>query len=442
MLAPYKPGRNRYKSTVNPHHHTRQALTAAALLLLAVAAPAQLTITGVSPNGALTVTNTFTNGVCTFEAAGTVFGPYVPFRQVFSTQSEVQRRVAPSGFYRACTVQISPDGPGFTNLVRSYSTLSTVAGAGGNTGSGVNKWIPSFEGQPATMVLLSRPHIAMADLSGNIYIADKDAHGVRRIRPDGTIITVAGINSPGNGPDAATPGTQVALNEPNGLFVLTNGAVHILDLQNGKIRRLSTDGNLATVVTHGGPIPSGRGLWVSEDESLIYYAAGTVVKRWTPSEGLSDYSTGYAQLGNIAMDPTGRLAVTDRNANRVYRIESNGAKTVIAGNGSTSGGGEGSLATATGLNQVRALCFLPTGGFLVGTDNGSQVWYVNTAGTIHLFLHGDAAAHTGDGPWFYDPAQARVSKVRQITLDHEGSLLIAEHDAGYIRQVRFLRYEP
>jgi hypothetical protein len=390
----------------------------------------------------MAITNTSTNGICTLERAGIVTGPYLPVWQVFSDQSEVESQVAPSGFYRACAVEISPDAPGFTNLIRSYSTLSTVAGAGGATGSGVNKWSPSFEGGPATSALLSRPHIAMADLAGNLYIADKDAHGIRKIRPDGTIVTVAGINSAGNGPDAATPGTQVALNEPNGLFVLSNGTVHILDLQNGKIRRLATNGILTTVVAQGSPIASGRGLWVSEDESLIYYAAGTILKRWRSSDGLSDYSTGYSQLGNIAMDPAGRLVVTDRNAHRVYRIETDGTKTVIAGNGSTSGGGDGSLATATGLNQVRAVCFLPTGGFLVGADAGSQVWYVDPAGTIRLFLHGDATAHAGDGPWFYAPGEARVSKVRQITLDPEGNLLIAEHDAGYIRKVRFLRYEP
>jgi hypothetical protein len=31
-----------------------------------------------------------------------------------------------------------------------------------------------------------------------------------------------------------------------------------------------------------------------------------------------------------------------------------------------------------------------------------------------------------------------VSKVRQVTLDREGDLLITEHDAGYVRKVRFL----
>jgi hypothetical protein len=183
-------------------------------------------------------------------------------------------------------------------------------------------------------------------------------------------------------------------------------------------------------------------LWVSEDQSLIYYASGTVVKRWRQADGLTDYSSGYSQLGNLTMDPDGRLVVTDRGAHRVYRIEANGAKTIIAGNGTTTGGGDGSPALATGLNQVRAVWFLPTGAFLLGTDNGSQVWYVDTAGTIRLLLNGDATAHAGDGSWFYAPAETRVSKIRQITMDYQGNLLIAEHDAGYIRKIRFLPFLP
>jgi hypothetical protein len=48
------------------------------------------------------------------------------------------------------------------------------------------------------------------------------------------------------------------------------------------------------------------------------------------------------------------------------------------------------------------------------------------------------SAHAGDGSWFYDPATPDVSKVRQITLDWEGNLIITENDAGYVRKVRFL----
>jgi uncharacterized repeat protein (TIGR03803 family) len=259
----------------------------------------------------------------------------------------------------------------------------------------------------------------------------------------GTIVTVAGTYSPGDGPDTPTPGTQVALNEPNGLWVRGDGTVYILDLANGKIRRLDPNGTMTLLFAVPGGIASGRGLWVSDDELLAYVCSGTVVKRWTPSEGVTDFATGFNQLRNLAFDPAGALVVTDRGGHSVYRLSADGSKTRIAGNGATSsnpGGGDGGLATITGLNQVRAVCFLPTGAYFLGTDAGSQVWYVDVEGKIHLFLHGNSTSQAGDGPWFYNPTEPRVSKVRQITSTREGDLLITEHDSGYVRKVRFLRY--
>jgi hypothetical protein len=192
-----------------------------------------------------------------------------------------------------------------------------------------------------------------------------------------------------------------------------------------------------------GGIASGGGLWINDDETLAYVSSGTTVKKWTPGGGVVDYATGFSQLGNLVSDPSGRLVVTDRGAHRVSRIETSGTRTVIAGNGTTGGGGDGQPATATGLNQVRAVWFLPTGAFLVGTDAGSTVWYVETAGVIPQFLRGTSNnAHAGDGTWFYNPTEFRTGPIRAITADREGNLLITEHDAGYIRKIRFLRHVP
>jgi hypothetical protein len=121
-------------------------------------------------------------------------------------------------------------------------------------------------------------------------------------------------------------------------------------------------------------------------------------------------------------------------------LSSSGVPTRIAGNETTlnsPGGGDGGLATFTALNQVRGIWCLPNGAFFVATDAGSQVWYVDVDGLIHLFLNGEG--HAGDGTWFYNPSDLRVSKVRQITCNPIGDLLITEHDAGYVRKVRFLR---
>src|SRR5688572_6305410 len=398
------------------------------------------------PSGELAVADAFTNGLVTIERASAASGPWIPSQNSFSTNQEVRLRTPAggnNGFFRALNFDLRGT-PGFTNLIYSYATLSTFTGAGGATGAGINKWRPDFENAPASSAQLSRPHIAMADTNGNIFIADKDAHGVRKVTPGGIISTVAGTSVPGNGPDSQAIGTQVTLNEPNGLWVTRPGIVFILDLQNGKIRRLNHDGTMRTLFSVPGGIASGRGLWVSDDETLAYACSGTTVKKWTPAGGVVDFATGFQQLGMLVIDPNGRIVVADRNTHRVYRLDADGAgRTVIAGNGTTSGGGEGQPATATGLAQVRAVWFLPTGAFFVGTDSGARIWYVDTDGIIRLFLNGSSAnAHAGDGTWFYNPTEPRTGPVRAITTDHQGNLLITEHDAGYIRKIDFQRHLP
>jgi hypothetical protein len=158
---------------------------------------------------------------------------------------------------------------------------------------------------------------------------------------------------------------------------------------------------------------------------------------------VTDFASGFVELGNLAIDPWGKLVVTDRGGHLVWRIEEGGAMSVIAGNGTTSDGSDGQLATDTGLNEVRGVWFLPTGAYFLATHRGSQVWYVDVSGYIHLCLNGHTSnTHAGDGTWFYDPTQFRVSEIRAITADRQGNLLITEHDAGYIRHVRFLRHGP
>lgn len=407
-----------------------------------------LRIDSASREGALAVKGVFTNGVCTLFGADTVTGPWRPVRNAFTTHDAADFAIAPGGtnaFYQVLAVELSPGRPGFTNLIESYDLLTTIAGAGGATDDS-NKWLSQFENGPATDALLSGPHIAMADRVGNIFVADKNSHGVRKIRPDGTIVTVAGINTPGNGPDYLTNGAQVALNNLNGLWVRGDGTVYILDLDNAKVRVLDTNGMLRTLFTVPGGILVGRGIWMSDDESLAYLSSLTTVKKWTATNGVTDYQTGFGELGNLVVDPSGHLVVTDRGTHSVWRLFDNGTRVRIAGNGTqshNSGGGDGGQATLTGLDGVRGVWFLPNGAYFVCTHRGSQVWYVDTGGFIHLFLNGHRSeTHAGDGTWFYNPFDLRVSECRAVTLDHEGNLLLTEHDAGYIRKVQFLRHQP
>jgi hypothetical protein len=92
---------------------------------------------------------------------------------------------------------------------------------------------------------------------------------------------------------------------------------------------------------------------------------------------------------------------------------------------------------------VRGIWFLPSGAFFLCTDVGCQVWYVDVAGYIRLFLNGYWSAHDGDGAWFFEnPTSPKMGAGKQIVLDYEGNLLITESVSGYVRKIRCLRHGP
>lgn len=325
----------------------------------------------------------------------------------------------------------------YESLVANYDLLTTLAGTGNIRTKEHNGWSASFEGGPAVDAELSRPHNALADGAGNVYIADKDAHAIRKVSPDGIITTVAGTNIAGNGEDAAGPGTERSLRSPNGIWVKEDGTVFILDIGNAKVRRLSPDGVLTTLFHDPAGMYVGRGLWVSEDEETAFYvnAAGQGVNKWTASEGIASHADGFIQLGNLVVDEAGRVLVTDRGANRVYRVSADGETQPIAGNGSSFGGGSGSPALETAIYGVRGIGLHPLGGYLLATHEGSQIWYVDTSGIIHLVLDGRSDhSHSGDGQHFQAPGY-KISEARSVSVDFSGNIIITENDYGYIRMI-------
>ena len=252
----------------------RQCWLLVLIPILAQAAGNDFQITILNPSGQISWTNAFRSGVCTVESACQINGtnPWIPSRNYFTTNSAGAGVFAPAsvcGFSRLRAVEISTNKEAFTNLARSYGLLHTIAGSGADGGvDGVNYWQSSFEGGYATNAALSRPHFAMADTNGNVFIVDKNSDSVLKVTPDGRIHTVAGTHASGNGPDSSQLATTVALDLPNGLWVLGDGTLFVLDTGNGKVRRLDTNGMMTTVFFDKNGMGNGRGLWVKDDQSI------------------------------------------------------------------------------------------------------------------------------------------------------------------------------
>lgn len=404
----------------------------------------QLSIVSFDRNGLLSWTNALVPGICTVESAPALAGPWTPVRNRFATNSADAIVVVPGSgdsFSRLHSVDVSGTPQGFTNLVNSYGLLETIAGTGVGQTDGVSYWQWWYEGGPARWAALSRPHYAQADRTGNIYIADKNSNSILKVTPQGNICTFAGTHVGGfngEGPGAAT---NLQLNLPNGAWVRADGTVYVFDTDNGRVRRVNTNGIMTTLfmaTPDGSPVSGGRGLWVSNDETLAYFCAGTKLRKWTPAGGVKTVASGFIELGTLSVEDAGNILVCDRGANYAYRVTPTGTFTVIAGNGSAIGGGDGLPALQTGLSGVRSIWPVPTGGYLLLTHDGCQLWYMNTAGIIYLLLNGASGrTHSGDG-WFFYTQWPSISEGRSVTMDYEGNILVTESDWGYVRRIRFL----
>ncbi len=114
------------------------------------------------------------------------------------------------------------------------------------------------DGGPARYAQLSAPEGLAVDDGGNLYIADARANVIRKVDPAGSISTAVGTGEYGFGGDGG-PATAGRLAHPTGLVLDGRGDLFIADSFNARIRRVSPDGGLSTVVGGGAFGQSGDG---------------------------------------------------------------------------------------------------------------------------------------------------------------------------------------
>jgi sugar lactone lactonase YvrE len=130
--------------------------------------------------------------------------------------------------------------------------------AAGNSASGY-----SGDGGPAAAAQLSAPSGLAVDRGGDVFIADSGNHRVRLVTRDGNISTIAGIGIAGYSGDGG-PATSGALNGPQGLAADRYGNLFIADTNNSVIRRVSPQGVIITYAGDGTPGYSADGFFAHE----------------------------------------------------------------------------------------------------------------------------------------------------------------------------------
>jgi sugar lactone lactonase YvrE len=269
-------------------------------------------------------------------------------------------------------------------------TIDTAAGTGINGYGG--------DGGLATAAQLSGPRGVAVDKSGRVYIADSDSNIVRRIKLDGTIETIAGVQ---NGPSCTTdysgdngPATSAHLGCPHSVATDSQGNLYIADTHNHRIRMVDASGNITTV-------------------------AGTGTQGFSGDGGLAI----NAQLDtpfNIVIDTQNRVYISDQGNRRVRRVEADGTITTVAGDGSATETGNGGPATSAGLGGIWGIG-LDAQDRLYITNVGS-VRRVESSGLINRVAGDGSGSYSGDG----GAALSAGMIATGIMIDASGRMYIAD----------------
>lgn len=136
-------------------------------------------------------------------------------------------------------------------MINSFTgIILTIAGAGtsGYTGDG---------GQ-ATAATFNSPIDVAYDGAGNLFISDYMNSVIRKVNTSGVISTYAGNGTMSYGGDGG-PATAAALQNPVGLGADVSGNLYICDRNNNRLRRVSTSGVMTTAAGTGSATFSGDG---------------------------------------------------------------------------------------------------------------------------------------------------------------------------------------
>ena len=278
----------------------------------------------------------------------------------------------------------------------STGAISTIAGTGAAGFSG--------DGGPAAAAQLSRPHGVAADAAGNLYIADRSSHIIRKVDATaGGISTIAGARTGGGFSGDGGAAAAAQFSSPTSLAVDAAGNLYIADSYNHRVRKVdAASGNISTI-------------------------AGTGTQGFSGDGG----PAAAAQLSfpyGTAVDGAGNLYIADKENQRIRKVDAAGNISTFAGSGTT---GDGGAASAAQLRQARSIAADGAGNLYIAGHH--RIRKVDAAsGNISTIAGTGEAGFGGDGG---PAAAAQFNFPHHLSTDGVGNVYIADRDNQRIRKV-------
>jgi sugar lactone lactonase YvrE len=313
--------------------------------------------------------------------------------------------------------------------------VTTVAGDG----------TPGFKDGPAISARFSMPLDVAVHEDGTIYVADAFNGRIRKISR-GMVSTFAGNGSKNtmNG-----NGTRAGFITPARIAVDKSGNVYTLDVNDTRVRMITSSANVLTVAGTGksgfkdGPNVSAQfgtsfgldvdkhgNIYVSDSENRrVRKISGHV--NTIAGSGASGYADGdrsaaqFACPSGIVVDKSGNVFVADFS--RVRKIHEEGVVSTYAGSDAQGyADGEASMARFT---KIEDMVMDKQGNIFLSDDN--RIRKISSEGMVSTVAGSTAGCTDGDA------ASAKFNSPQGLGIDNQGSVYVADFLNNRIRKITF-----
>ncbi len=242
-----------------------------------------------------------------------------------------------------------------------------------------------------------------------IYFSDVGNSRIRRIDlTTGVITTIAGGGTGDLGDGG--PATQASFSShPMRVTGDRAGNLYVTDAHHARIRKI--DAAINTIAT----------------------VAGCGAEGYSGNDGPAIHAQLASPHGST-LDRHGNIYIADLKNDRIRRVDaSTGIITTVVGNGEHGYSGDGGAATEAMLASPIAVTCSAGGDLYIADHRNSRIRRVDMAtGTITTVAGNGKQAFSGDG----GPAsQAAIALPRDVALDSDGSLYIADGANNRIRKI-------
>lgn len=322
------------------------------------------------------------------------------------------------------------------------------------------------DGGPASDATLNKPRDSAFGPDGSLYFVDTFNDRVRKIAPDGTITTVAGNGTHGYCGDGM-PAVDSCLSWPHDLFVDGDGNIFIADSNNQRIREVTTDGIIRTIVGTGviGSTGDGKAGITAKikypktvfrmGDTLYWSGFENRVRKLDLSTGLVSNVAGSTTAGYVdgssaearfnqpqrmQLDSAGNIYLADTGNSAIRRIDaSSGQVTTVAGTGVRGNGGTSGVATSFALNQPRGIALDGDTTLYIADSQNHRLRKVDLSTGMLTSLSTLGKGYAGDGG---PVSAARFYQPRGLSISPAGDLVVADTYNSLLRTVDHTSLTP